>query len=937
MEKDLPNDVTDKKSVTETNGSKTVTSSNSMDLPVSQTEELLDKKDDFTPEITESVTNPSKELSGGVVNATTNAGSGTVKSVGKGIGAINKIYSIEKAAVNITARTIAGQADGSGDAGKGFSIAKDVAGTGAIIASSSYMRIQDACLKGELKDKFGIHSKVDVKIQINELNKILKKYDIKALNPNASGNKLRADCNILLRKLKRKGINIPELNEALKKGAQIGVLTPPKRRNLKKLRMKVTRYAMKSLKQCDAGQGLALTTTITSRGASALKKGIKAARAALRATRIAGLKAMLLAAKAARKAALKMKLNETKIGKKTIKKTKALKKGFRTNKNKFNNSKVGKGLKKIAPKKELSYRDRIKKKILKKFRKLIFHNPLANRIASTKVFKVASKTLNILGKPFVFLKKIFAFIMNVVKYVVVAILVVIILFLLILMLISAVVNMFNFSASKEDIRNAAINKVNECYSEDLDYISSLSSKYKGGVTIKYEDVKNNKAYKENSKKNKDKKSFYQSTNSAEILSMTLVRFEHDLEKAGMNKVLNYVEQLYHGSHEIVIKESSVGKDKDGNETKRATITYRTYYYNYLFDRQLSDERIEVTNNNDDSVYLTGKNIQDSIYVACRDKGYTHAGACAILGNIECESNFNPTCENSSGYYGLFQWGGGRRDNLKKYSAEHGYTYMSVDGQMAFFFNEVEKGSYKKASDYLKTSKDVNMCTQEFCVGYEGCIGATNTPGADTVYTGTLYPGASGKTYQHLQKRINAALAYAEKYKKYAKDYEKLRGSVGAQVAKLGLTYIGKLHYAWGGRNLDSGCDCSGFVYALYQKFNVIVPSSSAGYVADTSHKVLDKIDFAKMQPGDVIVEKTSASSSGRHVTLYVGNNKIIGSNGNNAGCPQQGASPGGTARPGQKCPNDCGYTHPGNVIGVYRYVTQKTEKKNHKKDNKKNK
>ena len=76
MEKDLPNDVTDKKSVTETNGSKTVTSSNSMDLPVSQTEELLDKKDDFTPEITESVTNPSKELSGGVVNATTNAGSG---------------------------------------------------------------------------------------------------------------------------------------------------------------------------------------------------------------------------------------------------------------------------------------------------------------------------------------------------------------------------------------------------------------------------------------------------------------------------------------------------------------------------------------------------------------------------------------------------------------------------------------------------------------------------------------------------------------------------------------------------------------------------------------------------------------------------------------------------------------------------------------------
>lgn len=854
--------------------------------------------------------------SGGIQNATkTEEMTAPVYSykLPKSIHPGTKIYNVEKSALNITARTVASPLRGAGDTGRGMSTTIETVEIGAAFGNAVYKRFENVAFKSSMRTNLNIHGKEDIEKALKEVNEILKKYNLAPINPKLRGEPLRLEVNSRLIQLRKKGINITELNQALIKAGKIGFLTGNKSHFFRKMKLFTTRTVMGNLKKCNAGQGLALTITIVSRGKSAIKLGVKSFRKMASATRIIAKKSLIMAAKASLKTAKyivqEKQLQNAKIVQKASKFKKNATMSYKNAKiTKAKVTKKGQRIKKFI-KDPFGVRAKTKKAV----KNIIFNNPLAKKLKNNIITKVIG---TVLRPVFEIAKAILLLVGTIIKAMLIISLISIVGVVIIGVVISSIMGAFDFKSTEAEVRTAAIERIEECYNDDLQYISNLSSQYGNGISIKYEDVKDENAYKENSEKNKTEP-FYQSTNCAEILSMATVKYNSNFKKAGKKEVIKYVEQLYHGSHEIVVKKN-VTKDKDGKEVKSAVITYRTYYFGYLFDRQLQDSRAETITDDSTNIFVTGTNSKDDIYVALRDFGYTHAGACAVLANIDMESNFNPLCLNSAGYYGLFQWGGGRLENLKKYCKDKGYAYMSADGQIAFFFNEVETGSYKIASDFLKTSKNIDECTQEFCVGYEGCIGTTGH--GDGVYTGTLYPSRTGKTYQCLQLRIEKAHNYDNIYKAYKKNYEKLRGSVATQVVKLGLSYVGKLHYVWGGRNLDTGCDCSGFVYALYQKYNLTVPSSSSAIISDSAHKILNKINYEKMKPGDVVVEQSSASGSGRHVTIYIGDKKFIGSNGNNSGCPQAGANPGGTPLKNQNCPNDCGYTTPGKVIGIYRYA-----------------
>lgn len=104
----------------------------------------------------------------------------------------------------------------------------------------------------------------------------------------------------------------------------------------------------------------------------------------------------------------------------------------------------------------------------------------------------------------------------------------------------------------------------------------------------------------------------------------------------------------------------------------------------------------------------------------REMGLNTAAACGLLANIRKESNFNPTA--GSSYYGLVQWGGNRKTNLKNYCAGNGYDYTTLEGQLNFLAYELEQG-YKNT--VLKTLKSVSNTPQgayeaayEFCYKFE---------------------------------------------------------------------------------------------------------------------------------------------------------------------------------------------------------------------------
>lgn len=860
-------------------------------------------------------------------------------STEKKVDAVNKVYGIEKNALYTTGRALSRPIMQAGDTGKGLQTTMDVVAPMGIIATGSMRSMGNFFLKESMHKELDIHSKYDFKESLKDINNVLVRNNISPINEKLRGQQLRQASIDIANSFRTQGLGKSSLTSlrcpfdvtlALVRAEKMGVYSSfSQKKSLRKLRIRGTRVLTRTLKKNDAGKGMAFSITVAKRSKIVTKAGIKTTRSVARVGRFAAQKAIYASTLAALKFARATKLNQIQVAKKTkdgvVKVTKVTKNVTHA---------VTKRPKSFFKKGREFIKDpfKIKKRINTLRRKAVkrIRAKLANKFGDKLIGKAVNVFFNVGSKIASSLANFFAVIGSVLKTILVSLLVILILTWIICAIISAVVNLFNFAASEQEIRDAVVKKVQECYTDDMNYIAGLQNKY-SNIVVEYEDIKDQDWYNQDAKKNKKddkRKHFTQTTNCAEIFSMALVRYGYDFEKAGEDEVLNYVEQLYHGSHEISVQE------KGDDSKKNAVVVYRTYYFTDIFDCQLSSSSLSGEYDSDAGEVISQDSIENDIYVACRKKGFTHAATCATLANIKCESGFNPMSTTGK-YYGLCQWGDGRLENLKNYSSDEKLDYKMSSAQISFMFYEMNK-SYNKLYSYLtkKNCNDVNMATQEFCAVYEGCIGSTKS-GEDAVYEGTLLSSKKGTTYQLLGRRIKEAEAYAQRYDKYKDNYKELESSIGTKVANLGLNYIGKLHYYWGGTSLTDGADCSGFVYALYLKYGVIIPRGSASILGDKSHKILDKIDYSKMKPGDVIVESSSASGSGMHVTMYVGNQKIIGSNGNMKGCfdkNYKGAGGSTQKANGRECPNDCGYTNVGNVLGVYRYVN---DKKGDKKDNKK--
>lgn len=85
---------------------------------------------------------------------------------------------------------------------------------------------------------------------------------------------------------------------------------------------------------------------------------------------------------------------------------------------------------------------------------------------------------------------------------------------------------------------------------------------------------------------------------------------------------------------------------------------------------------------------------------------------------------------------------------------------------------------------------------------------------------------------------------------------------GQTVAAFAQRFVGN-PYVWGGTNLNSGADCSGFVGGIYRSFGYKLPRTSSDL-----RRAGRKVSYKDKQPGDLICY------SG-HVAMYIGNGKIV--------------------------------------------------------------
>lgn len=92
---------------------------------------------------------------------------------------------------------------------------------------------------------------------------------------------------------------------------------------------------------------------------------------------------------------------------------------------------------------------------------------------------------------------------------------------------------------------------------------------------------------------------------------------------------------------------------------------------------------------------------------------------------------------------------------------------------------------------------------------------------------------------------------------------------GAEVVAYGKQFIGT-PYVWGGTNLRTGVDCSGFVYSVYKNFGITLNRSSASMAGNGV-----EVSKSSLQAGDLVFFNTGGDSKISHVGIYCGDGTYV--------------------------------------------------------------
>lgn len=100
------------------------------------------------------------------------------------------------------------------------------------------------------------------------------------------------------------------------------------------------------------------------------------------------------------------------------------------------------------------------------------------------------------------------------------------------------------------------------------------------------------------------------------------------------------------------------------------------------------------------------------------------------------------------------------------------------------------------------------------------------------------------------------------------------------ILKTAKTFLG-IPYLWGGTSVKA-VDCSGFTKSVYFLNGVLLPRDASQQV-HVGELVTDKVDFSKLQPGDLLFFGTKANGNKKeratHVAIYLGDGEYIHSSG----------------------------------------------------------
>ena len=115
-------------------------------------------------------------------------------------------------------------------------------------------------------------------------------------------------------------------------------------------------------------------------------------------------------------------------------------------------------------------------------------------------------------------------------------------------------------------------------------------------------------------------------------------------------------------------------------------------------------------------------------------------------------------------------------------------------------------------------------------------------------------------YIHASDLVNGKLA--------SLDQVSTPKSLGEEIISYAKNYLGG-RYVYGGNNLNTGVDCSGFAQQVMKHFNISLERSSRAQYASNGYKISE----AELMPGDLVFYGNDGYVN--HVAIYAGDGKII--------------------------------------------------------------
>ncbi|MCP9356713.1 C40 family peptidase [Liquorilactobacillus satsumensis] len=275
-----------------------------------------------------------------------------------------------------------------------------------------------------------------------------------------------------------------------------------------------------------------------------------------------------------------------------------------------------------------------------------------------------------------------------------------------------------------------------------------------------------------------------------------------------------------------------------------------------------------------------------------NQGWAKAAVAGVLGNLQQESNINPTSTNSSsGAHGIAQWLGERLSNEKSFATEHSKDPDSIQAQVMFLYEEANGTEKSNLGDYAKNSTNPSIAAVQWELRFEraGKNEANNIVRASNAeYWYNKFKDSTGdnsnsntveitETDQTCDKNAGETLNVSGPTDKWWTDLSAWANKWANKTPN---------NYLLGGNpsNLDNSAtakavhgatDCSGFTYWAFNKIGITLTRTSQTQWSQD----VDEVKKEDAKAGDLVFFYSSvnddAGSGYSHVGIYIGNGQMI--------------------------------------------------------------